>query len=394
MSEFDDLINNAVGDFRATEAAVAAAAPGAAAVRATVRHRRAVRITTLSVLGALVIAAPIAAFAADPHGNNPPPGPAGSVTPGPVESVTPGPVESKPPATAGTSASAPPNGVITLAQLGATTVEFPAFKSGHCATRGVTLATSRPAGETRAWVETVVHTNLDDDPALETAALVLCQPGEAPASQVVAFDRNRAGKVVTLGQVVAEHERVNVRDISARDGGGIVADVSDTVACCGKPSSEERHQRREYGWDGTRFRQLAGPTLYGDPARLTDLRLTITDVVLGPVVDGKRTGTAKVTVENNGPKPSGRFYVSVWDCSFDCFRTKAVPQSVFGTAQAPHAPLVSGDQVSMTITVTVAASFTEGTVQAEVRAVELDSTKRIDDVKPEDNGTTFRVRTS
>ncbi|MFF5235488.1 hypothetical protein [Dactylosporangium sp. NPDC000521] len=390
MSEFDDLINDALGDFRAAEATVPSVTPGTAAVRATVKHRRTVRLTTLSVLGALLIAAPIAAFASDPHGNNPPPTPADSVTPGPVDPVTP---PSSP--SAGASASARPDGVITLEQLGAVKVDFPAFASGQCATKRVTLVTSRPKGETRAWVAKVVHTNLDDDSALETAALVLCQPGEAPASQVVAFDRDAAGNVVTLGQVVAEDSRANVRDISARTGGGIVADVSDSIACCGASPSSERHQQREYGWDGTKFRQLAGPSVFGDPGRATDLQVTVTDVVLGPVTDGKRTGTAKVTVKNNGPNPSGRFYVSLENCSFACSGgSAAIPAWVFGTDQAPHAPLAAGDQLSMTITVTVDASFTEGTIEASVSAVGLNDMKGVNDPKVDNNRTTFRIRTS
>ncbi|WP_238012031.1 hypothetical protein KZZ52_52455 [Dactylosporangium sp. AC04546] len=392
MSEFDDLINDAIGDFRSAEATIPAVTPGTAAVRATVRHRRTVRLTTLSVLGALLIAAPIAAFAADPHGNNPPPVPGDSVTPVPAESATPSPASPS----AGTPASTPPDGVITPAQLGAVKVDFPAFLSGQCPTKGVKLATSDPKSQTKAWVEKVVHTDLDGDAALETAALVLCRSGEAPTSQVLAFDRDAAGNIVMLGVVVPENHRANIRDITARDGGGIIADISDFVACCGQSPDEERHQDREYGWDGTKFKQVAGPTVFGDPARVTDLQVTVTDVVLGPVTNGKRTGTAKVTVKNAGPNPSGRFYVNLQNCSFPCAGQNPVFEKmwVFGGYGSPHAPLAAGGQLSETITVTVDATFTEGTVEASVTAVGLNDMKSNDDTKPANNAVNFTIRAS
>ncbi|MET7400999.1 hypothetical protein ABZS66_46720 [Dactylosporangium sp. NPDC005572] len=391
MSEFDDLINDAIGDFRSTEATTPAITPGTAAVRATVRHRRTVRLTTLSVLGAVLIAAPIAAFAADPHGNNPPPVPGNSITPTPVESATPLP--------ASPSAEPPPDGVITAAQLGAVTVDFPPFLSRQCDTTAVKLAISAGKGEigqSTAWIEKVVHTDLDGDSALETAALVQCRSGETPRGQVLAFDRNADGAVVLLGVVVAEDSRYVVRDIAVRDGGGIVAEVSDFIACCGTEPGAERHQFREYGWEGGKFRQLAGPTAFGDPARVTDLQVTVTDVVLGPVVDGKRTGTAKVTVKNNGPHPSGRFRVGLGNCSFACAGPNPAFASswVFGTYQAPHAPLPAGEQVSETVAITVDASFTEGSVEAAVSAVGMNDLKGIDDTKPENNAVIFKIRAS
>ncbi|GAB3860406.1 hypothetical protein ACFPIJ_27760 [Dactylosporangium cerinum] len=393
MSEFDDLIHGALDDFRDAEAGIPAVTPGTAAVRATVKRRRAVRFTTLSVLGALLIVAPIAAFAADPHGNNPPPNPAGSVTSAP----TPTPVGSDPagPSTAPPTAT-PPDGVISVAQLRAVKVDFSAFQVGDCPTKAVTLLGSAPANGTKAWVTKVVHTNLDADPALETAALILCRLGETPESQVIAFDRDASGAIVTLGTVISEGPRANVRDITARDGGGVVADVSDTIACCGSSPDDERHQQREYGWDGTKFRQLAGPTAFGDPARVTDLRITVTAVTLGPVTDGRRTGTATVTVKNNGPKPSGRFRVNIKNCSFACNADPAVfDPSLFGAGSVPHAPLPAGEQISMTMTITVVdPAFTGGTFDATVEAIGLNDRKGIDDLHPADNTATVRIRVS
>lgn len=389
MSEFDDLISGAVGDFRDAEAGIPAITPGADAVRATVKHRRTVRLTTLSVVGALLIAAPIAAFAADPHGNNPPPTPGESVTTVPVG---PSPSEAAPTSTA----PAPPDGTLTAAQIGAVKVTIPAFRGDWCPTKQIKLPASMPTSQAKAWVAKVVHTDLDGDPALETAALILCQRGETPSSEVVAFDRDAAGNVVVLGTIVADSQYFIVRDIKARDGGGIVAGVTDFIACCGSNPDDERHQQREYGWDGTKFRQLGGPASYGDPARITDLQVTVTEVVLGPVVDGKRTGTAKVTVKNNGPNPSGRFLVSLANCSFNCFGpdVPAVKQTAFGTYESPHAPLAAGQQLSETLTVTVDASFTTGTVRVTVQATGLKDKHEIEDTNPDNNETTLKIRTS
>ena len=73
MSEhYDELIGEAFDEFTGA-AAPAVRAAGTAAVRSTVAHRRKVRLTTLSALGVLLLAVPVAALAANPWGNNGPP---------------------------------------------------------------------------------------------------------------------------------------------------------------------------------------------------------------------------------------------------------------------------------------------------------------------------------
>ncbi|GAA3212747.1 hypothetical protein ACFO1B_14040 [Dactylosporangium siamense] len=391
MAEFDDLISGALDDFRDTEAGTAGFTPGAATVRATVKRRRTVRLTTMSVLGALLIAAPIAAFAADPHGNNPPPTPGESVTTAPVP-VSPS-TSAAPSTSPSVPVSAPPDGRLTAAAIGAVKVTIPAYFYDECATKQVKLP-AKDQLEKEPWIEKVVYTDLDGDQALETAALVYCRAGETPWTQVVGFDRDADGNIVVLGAVVAHSPYFVVADIRARTGGGIVADVQDIFPCCGVDPDDVRHQQREYGWDGTKVRQLAGPLWFGDPGRVTDLKLTVTDVVLGPVVDGKRTGTAKFTVKNNGSKPSGRFAVSL-NCLWACGAGPApFGDWVFGTYEAPHAPIAAGQQVTETITVTVAADFTGGTARASLHVMGLNDTKSIDDPNPDDNTATMRIRTS
>jgi hypothetical protein len=382
MSEFDDLINDALGDFRAAEAANPSLVPGAAVVQATIKHRRTVRLATLSVLGALVIAAPIAAFAADPHGNNPPPTPGDSLTPRPVESITPTPSRS--------SAAVTPDGVITLKQLGSTVVDIPAFSTDLCPTTRLRLATTRPDSQGHAWIAKIVHTNLDDDPVLETAALLLCQSGEVPSSQVVAFDRDAAGKIRPLGQVIGDGYKLNIRDIRVRAQGGITADVSDLIACCETPVSQEQHQQREYGWNGTKFAQLGGPTVFGDPDSVTDLEVIVSDVTLGPATDGKRSGTMTVTVKNNGPNPSGRFQVGFGNCTFKC--VGQIPFWAWGSYGTYQAPLAPGQQAKKTIRVSFDANTRGGDVEARLVVVGVHNDKAISDLDPANDTTMFRIR--
>lgn len=78
--EFDYLLHDAFDDFTAAERAAAKQPPGTAAVRHTVAVRRRNRYTTLSVLGAVLIAIPVVTYAANPRGNNSPPLPGASVT--------------------------------------------------------------------------------------------------------------------------------------------------------------------------------------------------------------------------------------------------------------------------------------------------------------------------
>ncbi|GIF68477.1 hypothetical protein Ais01nite_65120 [Asanoa ishikariensis] len=386
MSEFDDLINDALGDFRAAEADNPSLTPGAAAARATIKHRRTVRLATLSVLGALVIAVPIAAFAADPHGNNPPPAPADSLTPGPVESPTPTatPTPSRP------SSPVTPDGVITLKQLGSTAVDIPAFSNELCPATHVRLATANPHSQGKAWIAKVVHTNLDDDPGRETAALLLCQIGEVPTSQVVAFDRDAAGKIRPIGQVVGEGYKLNIRDIRVRAQGGITADVSDMIACCDTPVSREQHQQRAYRWNGTKFTQLGGPTVFGDPDSVTDLKVSVSDVTLGPATDGKRSGTMTVTVKNNGPNSSGRFQVGFGDCTFKC--AGQIPFWAWGSYGTYQAPLAPGQSAKKTIKVSFDANTTGGEVGAWLVVIGVDNNKSISDLDPGNDTTRFRIR--
>lgn len=393
VEPYDDLINTALSEFHTAEATAPGAVPGAAAVRATVKRRRTTRYALLGVLGAILIIVPIAAFAANPRGNNSPPVPGDS--PSIVEPASPTPSETPP-----VSASAAPlavDGRISLDKLTSVEVDLPPYETyGMCPKqRGKLVKTEDPAAaRPRPWVVgKVVYTNLDDDPALETAALLLCRTGEAPDSQVVAFDLDGAGKIRTLGAIVVQGELLNIRDIGVRAVGGITADVSDIIACCGTPTSRVQHQTREYAWNGTRFAQVGGPTVWGDPHYVTDLQVTVTDLTLGPVVNGQRTGKATVTVKNNGPNPSGRFQVVFSGCTFSCSGA-TIPWVAFGTEIGDyHAPLAAGRSATATVEFGFVAGTPGGEITASLKIVSRTAETAMSDPKTTNNQTTFKVKT-
>jgi hypothetical protein len=134
-------------------------------------------------------------------------------------------------------------------------------------------------------------------------ALVACRYGEASAKQVLAFDRDDTGRIVTMGRVVGTHDGMDdITDFSVRDDGKLRAYVADIQPCCSTPEWSPQRQWRTYAWTGERFTQTAGPTKFGVDPRLTNLTLRAGDLVVGPAdTKGNRTATVTVTVVNNGP---------------------------------------------------------------------------------------------
>ena len=147
------------------------------------------------------------------------------------------------------------------------------------------------------------YADLDGDGATETVALVACRQGEASAKQVIAFDRDGAGRVVTMGRVVGTREGMDdVTDFAVQADGEIRVHVADIQPCCSIPEWAPQRQWRTYAWTGERFDQTAGPTKFGVDPRLTDLTLTAGDLIVGaPDAKGKRAATLTVTVVNKGP---------------------------------------------------------------------------------------------
>ncbi|MET7667096.1 hypothetical protein [Micromonospora luteifusca] len=276
-------------------------APGPAAVRRTVRGRSRRRLgatatTALALFGGSAIG--YAAMTGPDH------------QPGPVDptpSVSASPTPSQTPSPSGTSASptAPvPDGRISRAQLLGASVTLPAWRAGRgCPTSQTRLTADDKEGAN--WLQALDHGDIDGDGAVETVALVQCVLGTGGPLQVVAFDRDQEGKVITLGRVVAS-TKDKPQWLFALDvvGDGTVrVQVGDIAPGGGWPAEWSQRQWRGYRWKGDAFAQVSGPTTFGQNPHSADVSVTTTDLVLTTADDGSRTGTATVRVRNRGSGP-------------------------------------------------------------------------------------------
>ncbi|MFG2058472.1 hypothetical protein ACGFI9_31050 [Micromonospora sp. NPDC048930] len=312
MTEHDDelLIDRAFSDFT-SDLAPAVRAPGG--VRDEVARRRRNRVVTLIVTTGLAVLLPAGAFMGTGRGQ---PDLAGTST-SPVPSETPASPTPSLSASATSVATVPgstrsgSDRSITLAQLTGAPVAVPAWEwiggaPGRCASGRVQLRPSGDVAAARVGVVTLVRSNLDDDPGLETAALLRCGYG---AEQVVAFGRDDEGQIVTLGLVVAtDRATPAIVRIARRSRGGVTVTVADTR----DPEAQQR-QERSYAWTGQRFTQVGGPRAFTPVTQPADLGLTVAEPVAQPVsgaCDGQlREVSVTFTVRNHSSYSSGQFYL-------------------------------------------------------------------------------------
>ncbi|MFG1660502.1 hypothetical protein ACGFIY_28590 [Micromonospora chersina] len=303
MTELEDILVS--GEFAAFREAYAPAVhpAGTTAVRETVRRRRRRTAVVTAAAVVLAVAIPVGANAALNRRPDPGPGPAQTATPSPSETTA---SPTPPPPTPSTASTTPaaPDGRITRSQLLAARIDLPTWPSyvpKTCTTARVRLDSE--AGSRPVLLGEPGYGDLDGDGAVETVALVGCRAGEALVKQVVAFDRNAAGRITTIGQIVGTYDELgDITEFSVRDDGTIRVRVADIQPCCSTPEWSPQRQWRTYAWSGERFTQTAGPTRFGVDPRLTDLALTAGDLVVGPPdTKGNRTATVTVTVVNKGP---------------------------------------------------------------------------------------------
>jgi hypothetical protein len=151
-----------------------------------------------------------------------------------------------------------------------------------------------------------VYADVDRDGAQETVMLVVCSP-QGDDYQVVALDRDAAGKIVSLGRVVGSagnlgkegHDIETIWAVRAGDDGQVQVDVGEYRPCCDAIQASQ-HQWRTYGWDGERFAQTGGPTSFGPNPKVTDLVVHPDTVHMTRQADGSWKGTLRVTVHNGG----------------------------------------------------------------------------------------------
>ncbi|MEO3771594.1 hypothetical protein [Micromonospora sp. B9E7] len=308
MSDFDPLLRERLSAYR-NDVVSRVTGPGPDQARHHLRRRRRMTAVAVAAAAVVLVVAPVVANAAL-RGDRNPPVPAESVEPTATPTSTPSTPAPTPTGSPSTATSTPnaPDGRISRAQLLATRVDLPSWPSGM-AEGGCTTSKVRLKDDTTDTYVSMLgddefeHGDIDGDGAVETIAIVACRYGEASAKQVVAFDRDPEGRIVTVGRVVRTGDGFDdILAVEINRNGSAEVRVADIVPCCGTPTYLRREQVRTYRWDGERFSQTDGPTTFGKDPRLTDLRLSMThELVDVPGADTRRELTTVFTVTNAGP---------------------------------------------------------------------------------------------
>lgn len=285
----------------------AAAPAGRHAWHTTSPDRRRTQLLAVSVL-TLALTAGCAATNREPAATD------NSATGQPVAGQPTGtaaPADPTPNASAASATPNAPNGRISLAELSRATLQVPAWPSGmlgHCPHGAVKMDTEGSLDYTPLGIlGRPVYADVDHDAAVETVINLTCSP-QGSAQQVLAYDRDNAGRIYLVGKVVGSAgpngrqgiDIQRVHRIAAAAGGRLNVDVGDYFTCCGDNPDSAQHQWRSYGWDGTRFVQVGGPTAFGPNPNVTDLAVTASDLVMVKQADGTWHGTLTTSVVNRG----------------------------------------------------------------------------------------------
>jgi len=300
---------------------------GPRAVRATVRRRRRIAATAAVVTAVVLVAAPVAGYAALDNDGGPDPAPGVSSTPTPEESTTPTPPPS--PSASTTTPPAAPDGRISRADLLKARVNLPGWASdAPCPERNARLtAVGEEDGDN--LLTTVKYGDVDRDGAQETVAIVSCVYMQTGQTQVVAFDRDAAGKIVVLGRVVATDRIVGygtpdnigwIAGIDPRPDGTVRVEVGDRQPCCGWKEEWTSRDNRTYTWQDGRFRQTGGPVRFAPNPLLTDLVAIAPEVKLLVNNDGNPYGTISVTVRNRGSVTAKEIVLTLSFARFEGYR--------------------------------------------------------------------------
>ncbi len=264
MSDFpDDLLAEAVREFRAKERLLAEATPGTQAVRAAVASRRRNLAVTLVAAAVLAVAVPIGVFAslsASPH---------------------------EPPLATISPTGSPSQPALSADDLTAARVMTVGFAGLACPAR---VGPAEPGDvDFDVYVHKAVPANLDPDPELETAALVVCGLPDGYRAMVMGYERDQSGAIVSLGLMVPQGY---LTDIQQRPAGGVIVTVAyDASMLAGRPEP----QRREFAWRDGRFTQVDGPNTFIKPD--IDLSISAIGGLVWPA-PGKTTSTLDLRVIN------------------------------------------------------------------------------------------------
>jgi hypothetical protein len=266
---------------------------GPHAVRTTVRRRRRVAVTAGTALAIALIAGPAAGYAALSRGPAPP---APGTTSEPTISASPSPSTATSSPSPSATTPAAPDGHIARRELLNTRVTLPDWWGDAPCNVNARLNAQAPAEEGN-WLDSIGYVDVDRDGAEETVALVGCKfNSKVIQKQVVVFDRNGGGGIVTMGQVLTSRPLGWIFRVDPQSDGSIRIEVGDLEPTNEQVAALVIRQWRTYGWTGDTFRQTAGPTSFPVNPKLADLRVTAKDVVFAD-----RNGALTVEVRNAGP---------------------------------------------------------------------------------------------
>ena len=306
-------------------------------------HRPAVRAALIAALATLVLVLPVGLYLLLRTGSEPTRPAAPPATTGQTISPTPSATSSRPRV---------PDGRISLQTLKNATLVIPRwpsdnvrgpsgalrFRDGRVAVPFRTAPVGEPPVGSEIDILSVRYGDVDRDGADETIAEIGCLV-EGGSKQLVAFDRDRSGHIVTLGRVVATTGAIRDLDpdsAGVASNGTVTVRVSDYQRCCGD-ETPQRWQTRGYRWHDGRFEQVSGPTVMIANPYVSETRIGAGALVLGPVVDGYRSGTVTITITHG------------WGTRPDHVRLRFFPPADLertGTAWPP----VTSDQVAFTVT--------------------------------------------
>jgi hypothetical protein len=280
-------------------------------------HGHTWRLAAIAALTALIILLPLAAYLVlrGDSRSSQPSGSAAPSSPAAPSVATPSPSSPEP------SASRAPDGRISLKTLGNAALTIPAwptdnvrgpsgrlqFHNGTVRIRnGGRLETGKPPTGSEIVLLDVTYGDVDRDGAAETVAEFGCVI-QGGSKQLVAFDRDTAGHIVTIGQIVATTGEI--RDIATGNtrvgnDGVITARVGDFQRCCDDQTPQVWQNRGYQRRDG-KFEQVGGPARMSANPYVTETSATAGELVLGPATGGYRYGTLTVTVTNSwGARPA------------------------------------------------------------------------------------------
>lgn len=167
-------------------------------------------------------------------------------------------------------------------------------------------------GLATVMVQSTMSFDVDGDGSREIVAMVFCVMGQGGPAQLLAI-RPDPSRPTIVGTVLAtewsdgpvepeEQGPATILGYVGLQDGTIRADVGNMATCCGTPRQSAVVQQRTYGWTGSSFAQVAGPTTFVADTAVADIEVAVPTLSFSAAADGYRSATLSVTVYNGGPQ--------------------------------------------------------------------------------------------